>query len=177
MSGKLFIKQSLPRGLWEKAQNKLYLEKISVLLQKELLVERFQKVHFQIISQLRDLLLELEKSDPCAYSVCKFLLTLSWVADIHPIQWKLFTEMKFLCNSFLLAILLSIRSSPLSLSCKKWCKCKEARLGCMTFLKFVNTLYQAVVFLLTASCCRMSTIVSGPFCSPELMDGVQFWSP
>lgn len=85
--------------------------------------------------------------------------------------------MKFLYSFLLLAVLLSIWSSPLSLSCQKWCKCKEGRFGCLTFLKFANTFYQAVVFLLTASCCRISTILSGPFCSPELIDGVQFWSP
>jgi len=99
-----------------------------------------------------------------------------WVTDIHPIQWKLFSWMKFLSCFLLLVVLLPIWSSPLSLLCKKWCKYKEGRSGCVTSLKFVNTLYHAVAFLLTTSCCRISTIVSGPFCSPELMDGVQFWS-
>lgn len=100
-----------------------------------------------------------------------------WITDIHPIHWKLLSGMKFLCSFLLLAVLLSIWSSPLSLSRQKWCKCKEGRFGCLAFLKFVNTFYQAVVFLLAAGCCRISTIVSGPFCSPKLMDGVEFQSP
>lgn len=48
-----------------------------ILLLKDLLVEKFQKVHFQIISQLTDLLLELEKIDPCAYRICKLLVMIS----------------------------------------------------------------------------------------------------
>lgn len=105
-----------------------------------------------------------------------------WVTDVDPMQWKLFSGMKHFSDHFFLAALLASWCLPLPFSHQKCHKCNlkallVAKFECLTFLEFGNTLYQAVVFLLTASCCRISAIVSGPFCGSELMDGVQCGSP
>lgn len=138
-----------------------------ILLQKDLLVGNFQRVHFQIISQLTNIFLVLEV-DLCACYICKILLTLRVTA--HSIQWKLFNEMKILSSYSSANSFAPIQSLPLSY--KKWCTCKEERFGCPTF----QSLWIYYIKLVS-SCWQSVAVRSPPLClspSVTLSWGMQF---
>lgn len=141
-----------------------------ILLQRNLLVRKFQKVHFQIISQLTNIFLQLE-ADLCARYVYKILLTLR-ITDMHSIQWKLFNEVKILFSYSSASSFAPIQFLPLS--CKKLCTCKEERFGCTTFqslwihyIKLLSSCWQPVA-------ARSPLLCLGPSVA---LNGVQFWSP
>lgn len=167
-------------SIGKKVKKRFPLEVFSILLQKYLLVESCHWAHFQIISQ--SFAWNIKKMIHLSIKFIISCLPFIWVTDVDPMQWKLFSGMKHFSDHFFLAALLASWCLPLPFSHQKCHKCNlkallVAKFECLTFLEFGNTLYQAVVFLLTASCCRISAIVSGPFCGSELMDGVQCGCP